>query len=127
MKPSNGSLNRAFQRHDLPDVVRLLAKGANPNIQLARGEGIRDTNTGTPLHACCALHGLQGATAVVELLCRLGAGTSSPDTEGDSPLAHARYFGASEIYMALEDRGAKLQGPYYTAIHIAGRRFLGWR
>lgn len=122
-----GSLGRAFGRGDLADVVRVLARGANPNLRLQPGEGIHDTSSGTPLHACCALWQRPGAAAVAGLLCRLGADVKAPDAEGDSPLSHARYFGADEVYNVLEAFGAKLQGPYYSALHVAGRKFLGWR
>mmetsp|Transcript_7643 Transcript_7643/g.27995 ORF Transcript_7643/g.27995 Transcript_7643/m.27995 type:complete len:97 (-) Transcript_7643:268-558(-) len=67
------------------------------------------------------------AAAVVALLCRLRADLDAKDAEGDSPLSHARYFGAEAIYEVLERQGAKLEGPYYSSLHVAGRRFLGWR
>lgn len=127
MLPKTSSLGQAFRKSDLLDVVRHLARGSSPNTRLHLGEGIRDTAHGTPLHACCAMHKLEGAAAVVELLCRLGADPDSRDAEGDSPLAHARYFGADEVYDVLKANGAQVQGPYYSTVHIAGRRLLGWR
>merc|ERR1712217_275722 len=121
LKPHSTSFAAAFRNHDLSDVVRFLARRADPNFRLRRGEGVRDTGSGTPLHALCAMHHQPGAVAVVELLLRLRADAGASDAEGDSPLAHARYFGATDIYSVLEDRGAKLQGPYYSAVHRAGR------
>ena len=87
--------------------------GEDVNAWLLRGDGILDTSGGTPLHACCAQHALPGAAAVVTLLCRLRADVNAGDSEGDSPLAHARYFGAKEIEQVLRSYGAKLKGPYY--------------
>lgn len=110
LKPKWQTLGRAFAAHDFADVARHLAHGAEPNKVLNRGEGIADTNWGTLLHACCAQHRQQCALPMVELLCRLGANINAGDSEGDSPLVHARYFGATEIYAALERHGAKFQG-----------------
>lgn len=125
MRPWLNSLGQAFGRHDLAEVVRLLADGADPNCQLWPGEGIQDTSRGVPLHACCAQHSHPDAAAVAELLCRLGADLMATDGEGDSPLSHARYFGAREIYEILEARGAKVQGFYYSTAFVAGRRLFG--
>merc|ERR1711933_559003 len=98
MEPRAMSLAQAFRRGDLTDVVRFFALGgADPNVRLRRGEGVRDTDHGYPLHACCALHERAGALALVELLCRLRADLGARDGEGDSALAHARYFGAKDI------------------------------
>lgn len=127
MRPRVSTLGQAFRRGDLADVVRLLALRADPNEGLFRGEGLRQTNSGSPLHACCALCHDAGAVAVVELLCRLRADVTSRDSEGDSPLAHACFFRADEIYAALEGHGAKILGPYYTLVHVLGRRYLGWK
>lgn len=127
MRPKTATIGHALRAGDLADVVRHLANGVDPNVRLPQGQGIRDTSSGTPLHACCALHRLPNVTALVQLLLQLGADPIAPDGEGDSPLAHARYFGADEVYKVLQRHGAKIQGPYYSKLHIAGRRFLGWR
>merc|ERR1712232_197959 len=113
------------RRTDLTDVVRFLARGADPNTRLRRGEGVRDTGCGVPLHACCAMHQIPGVVPVVELLLRLRADAGQTDEEGDSPLSHAKYFGAKNVYAILESHGAQLRGPYYSAVHRAGRTFLG--
>jgi len=126
-QPKMATLGQAFRKADLSDVARHLVHGASPNLRLHLGEGIRDTAHGTPLHACCAMHHLDGAAAIAALLCRLGADAAARDAEGDSPLAHARYFGANEVYDVLKANGAQVQGPYYSTVHIAGRRLLGWR
>lgn len=100
-------------RRNLRAVVRCLARGEDVNTWLRRGDGVQDTSGGTPLHACCAQHQLPGATAVVALLCNLRADVNAGDSEGDSPLAHARYFGAKEMEELLRAHGAQLRGPYY--------------
>jgi len=46
-------------------------------------------------------------------LIKKGADLAAGDAEGDTPLAHARYFGAKEIYQVLEGNGAELGGPFY--------------
>jgi len=107
------SLRRALTARSLPGAVWCLANGADVNIWLRRGEGVQDTSGGTPLHAMCAQHMQLGASAVVQLLCRLRADVNAGDSEGDSPLAHARYFGAKEIEEVLRQYGGKLRGPYY--------------
>lgn len=113
MRPRNKTLGRAMGRGDFCDVVRLLAARADPNTRLRQGEGIRETRSGTLLHACCALHNQEGVDFLTELLLHLNADTSAPDHEGDSPLAHARYFGANKIYEILQQHGARVSGPYY--------------
>mmetsp|Transcript_24071 Transcript_24071/g.55598 ORF Transcript_24071/g.55598 Transcript_24071/m.55598 type:complete len:367 (+) Transcript_24071:71-1171(+) len=112
----------AFRYRDFADVVRFLGKGADPNTRLPRGLGVQDTNHGTLLHACCAMHTAPGAAPLMELLLRLGASLDAPDAEGDPPLAHARYFGAHELYDVLEVHGARLTGPYYTRFPLGLNR-----
>lgn len=123
LEPRSGTLGRALGRGDVADSVRLLAQGTDPNVRLRRGEGVRDTDHGCPLHACCALHERLGVSALAELLCRLRADPAAKDCEGDSALAHARYFGAGEIYEVLKEHGAKVEGPFYSRNPI--RRLLG--
>jgi len=127
MKPQFSSLGIAFRNNDLQDVVRILGQKADPNMRLRRGDGVRDTGHGTPLHACCALHRLPGVVPVAELLLRLKADPCDQDEEGDTPLAHARYFQADDLFEVLQQRGGRLDGPYYSIVHRAGRTFLGWR
>lgn len=121
------TLGQAFARRRLDEVVRLLAAGASANTRLNRGQGVQDTSFGTPLHACCALHNEPGAVPTAELLLTLGANPCSPDGEGDSPLAHAKYFDAPELYGVLQQRGGRMVGPYYSLAHITGRRIFGWQ
>ncbi|CAJ1341257.1 unnamed protein product [Effrenium voratum] len=107
------SLRKAFAAKSLSGAVKCLARGADVNTWLRRGDGVMDTSGGTPLHACCAQHGQPGAAAVVALLLRMRADINAGDSEGDSPLAHARYFGAKEIEQLLRQHGGQLKGPYY--------------
>lgn len=113
MQPETASLAQAFRDHNFDEVVRHLAGGADVNTKLCRGEGISSTSYGVPLHACCALHRIPGAYEVAQLLINMKADTAQGDSEGDTPLAHARYFGAKEIYDVLENNGAVMGGPYY--------------
>lgn len=107
------SLRQALATRSLPQAVKCLAHGADVNTWLRRGEGVMDTSGGTPLHALCAQHLQPGAASVVRLLCRMRADVNAGDSEGDSPLAHARYFGTKEIEQVLRQYGGKLRGPYY--------------
>lgn len=120
--PPNMSPGHAMARGEFAELVRLLAARADPNTRLRQGEGIRDTRSGTLLHACCAMHQREGADVLVELLLHLRADANAPDAEGDSPLAHARYFGAVKMYGLLERSGATVSGPYYRG---PLRRLLG--
>lgn len=107
-------LAQAFANRDLAAVVRCIGQStADINQRLLRGEGIADTGGGTPLHACCAQHRLPGIASVVELLCRKKANVNAEDDEGDSPLAHACYFGAREVEAVLRAHGGQVRGPYY--------------
>ncbi|CAE8724150.1 unnamed protein product [Polarella glacialis] len=114
MEPRATSLGQAFTVGCLADVVRLLARRADPNTVLRRGEGLEATSGGSALHACCALQRTTpGALEVAQLLCKLRADLDSTDAEGDTPLAHARYFQSREMYSLLEAHGAKVAGPFY--------------
>jgi len=90
MKTYYSSIQEAFSRSDLLDVVKHLAAGADVNIKLRRGEGIRDTGVGTPLHACAALHRVPGAYEA------------------------AQYFSARELHQLYSGHGAKIEGPFYS-------------
>jgi len=119
MTPQHPSLATAFRSRDLVDVVRQFAAGACVNTPLRRGEGVQATGSGTPLHACCAMHRRPGAYALAELLVGMKADLSIGDSEGDTPLAHARYFNANELFELLEGHGATIDGPFYA---MFGRR-----
>lgn len=113
MTPLYGDLPAAFRAEDLVDIVRLVAAGKNVNVTLRRGEGVRATSSGTPLHACCAMHKLPGSTEVAQLLVTKKADLTAGDAEGDTPLAHAKYFGAEQLFEVLESNGAEIGGPFY--------------
>lgn len=113
MSPVHESLAKAFAGHDLLDVCRHLAAGADVDTRLRRGEGIQATGSGTPLHACCAMHREQGSYEVAQLLIRKKADLQAGDSEGDTALAHARYFGADGLFELLQGNGAMISGPYY--------------
>lgn len=119
MKSQSESLAKAFAAGDFADVVRHVAGGADLQTKLRRGEGIRATSSGVPLHACCAMHREPGSYEVAQLLIKMKADTSQGDSEGDTPLAHAQYFGAKDIFELLESNGAVVAGPYYS---MFGRR-----
>mmetsp|Transcript_27297 Transcript_27297/g.49416 ORF Transcript_27297/g.49416 Transcript_27297/m.49416 type:complete len:319 (+) Transcript_27297:84-1040(+) len=119
MTPLNPDLATAFRSGDLVDAVRQIAAGACVNTPLRRGEGVQCTSSGTPLHACCAMHRQPGAYALAELLVGMKADLSIGDSEGDTPLAHARYFKANELFELLEGHGATIEGPFYRML---GRR-----
>ena len=44
----------------------------------------------------------------------------SGDSEGDTPLAHARYFNAPDLYKLYDGSGATLAGPFYAAARNLG-------
>jgi hypothetical protein len=98
---------------DWRDVARCIAQGADVNTKLVRGQGIRATSSGSPLHACCALHMCAGSAEIAHLLIRMKANLAAGDAEGDTPLAHAKYFGAHEMFDMLKDSGAQMGGPFY--------------
>jgi len=114
MTPSHPTIVGAFEARDFVDIVRHLAAGADVDTKLRRGQGVQDSAFGTPLHALAALHRKPGAYELTQLLVRKGANLDAPDAEGDSPLAHARYFGASKLVQLLQGLGAETKGPYYA-------------
>mmetsp|Transcript_52888 Transcript_52888/g.113366 ORF Transcript_52888/g.113366 Transcript_52888/m.113366 type:complete len:370 (-) Transcript_52888:272-1381(-) len=116
LKPSaTTDLTAAFACRDFPDIVKHIAQGADLNMRMVRNLAhvTWATNVCTPLHACVALHKMPGAYEVAQLLVKLGADMNAGDAEGDSPLAHTRYFGAHEMHDLYLSKGAKLVGPYY--------------
>lgn len=115
------NLPAAFAAGDLAEVVRQIAAGADVNTRLSRGEGIIDSSSGVPLHACCRFHRLPGAYEVVVLLLRCRADSSIGDAEGDTPLAHAKYYRAEALYALLDANGAELAGPFYRRFVERGR------
>eukprot|EP00931_Biecheleriopsis_adriatica_P077106 TRINITY_DN50729_c0_g1_i1.p1 TRINITY_DN50729_c0_g1~~TRINITY_DN50729_c0_g1_i1.p1 ORF type:complete len:370 (-),score=88.41 TRINITY_DN50729_c0_g1_i1:115-1224(-) len=119
-------LNEAFHRQDFPEIVKHLANGADRNTRLGRGHGVkwalrewaiwpgRAETFGTPLHALAAMHSLPGAYETAQLLIQMKADLDAPDAEGDTPLAHARYFRAPDMYYLYKGQGAQLAGPFYA-------------
>merc|ERR1719440_2667204 len=73
MSPKTASIAAAFQARDFVEVARHIAAGDDVNCRLFRGQGVQATSSGTPLHACCAMHGLAGSTEIAQLLIRKGA------------------------------------------------------
>eukprot|EP00930_Biecheleria_cincta_P061522 TRINITY_DN4709_c0_g1_i1.p1 TRINITY_DN4709_c0_g1~~TRINITY_DN4709_c0_g1_i1.p1 ORF type:complete len:369 (-),score=74.36 TRINITY_DN4709_c0_g1_i1:139-1245(-) len=114
MTTKHATIQDAFRHADFADIVKHFSAGVDINCQLRRGEGVRDTSQGTPLHACAALFRLPGSYETAQLLIAKGADLDAPDEEGDSPLAHARYFGAHELYRLYSGHGASLTGPFYA-------------
>merc|ERR1712154_96730 len=113
------SLATAFAEGDLVDVAKHLAAGADVNTRLFSGQGVQATNHGGPLHACCAMPRTPGAFEVAQILVRRKADLTLGDVEGDSPLAHARFFRAQALYELFEGHGASDSGPFYR---MFGRR-----
>jgi len=113
MTPQSDSIVEAFTADDYADVFRHIAAGADVNGFLRRGQGVEATSRGVPLHACCAHAGCPGSYEVAQLLLRKRADTTLGDSEGDTPLAHAKYFHADQIYDLLQNNGAKIDGPFY--------------
>ncbi|CAE8616424.1 unnamed protein product [Polarella glacialis] len=113
MTVTHDSIAMACADRDLADVVRHIAAGADVNTRLKRGEGVVGSSSGTLLHACCALHRRPGSYEFTVLLLRRRADASIGDGEGDTPLAHAKYHGATQLFELLEGNGAILAGPFY--------------
>jgi len=113
MTPKTSSIGKAFASESFVEVTRRIAAGDNVDARLSRGQGLAATSSGTPLHACCAMHRLPGSTELAQLLMHKRANLDAGDSEGDTPLAHARYFGAQELYQVLQSRGAEMGGPFY--------------
>lgn len=113
MTPKAGSMPFAFAKQDIADVVRHLAAGADVNTKLTRGQGVNGTSWGGPLHACCSMNCF-GTYELAQLLIRKKANMDMGDQEGDSPLAHARYFRNSAMQDLLQGHGAQMKGPFYS-------------
>lgn len=113
--PKTPSLREAVTRGRVLDITRHLMAGADPDLPLRRGEGIRATENGTLLHACAANHKQPGMYEVAQLLIHKKANLDAGDSEGDTPLAHARYFNAPDLYKLYSGSGATLAGPFYAA------------
>lgn len=114
MTPETDDMGEAFRTGNISDVVRHIASGADVNMRLTSGEGIIASAEGRPLHAACALVNTEGAYEVALLLLRRKADVSAGDAEGDTPLSHARYHKAEELYGLLEGNGARIGGRYYS-------------
>lgn len=113
MVPTTNSIQEAFTSNNFVEVLRRISAGDSVNAKLSRGQGVQASSSGTPLHACCAMHKIPGATEVAQLLIRKRADLAAGDAEGDTPLAHAKYFCANELFQILESNGAELGGPFY--------------
>eukprot|EP00435_Cladocopium_sp_Y103_P008319 s502_g2.t1 len=113
--PKTSSLRQAVTQGKVLDMARHLIAGADPDLPLRRGEGIRATENGTLLHACAANHKLPGMYELAQLLIHKKANLDAGDSEGDTPLAHARYFNAPDLYKLYSGSGATLAGPFYAA------------
>lgn len=120
MTPRTSSLAVAFHDNNLVEVTRHIAAGADVDTRLSPGEGIRATSSGVPLHACCAMYRRPGALAVAQLLIRKKADMQAGDSEGDTPLAHAKYFRAEDLFRLLEGNGAAISGPFYQRMFGRG-------
>jgi hypothetical protein len=117
------TMPEAFAKRDFAEIARCVAAGSDANTRLKRGQGISATNSGTPLHACCANCRDPGSTEIAQLLINKRADLQAGDAEGDTPLAHAKYFGAQELFDILKNNGAQIGGPYYRSTDaFFGRR-----
>ncbi|CAK9014141.1 Gamma-aminobutyric acid receptor subunit theta [Durusdinium trenchii] len=112
--PKTPSLRAAVTQLNIADITRHLMAGADPDTQLQRGEGIRATESGTLLHACAANHKVPGIYEIAQLLIHKKANLDAGDSEGDTPLAHARYFNAPELFKLYSGSGASIAGPFYA-------------
>lgn len=113
--PKTPSLREAATQCRVLEITRHLIAGADPDLPLRRGESIRATENGTLLHACAANHKQPGMYEVAQLLIHKKANLDAGDSEGDTPLAHARYFNAPDLYKLYDGSGATLAGPFYAA------------
>ena len=88
------------------------------NATLERGKcALNDTESASLLHLAVQLHQQSGGCELTAALLGLGADPNAPDEEGDTPLAHARYFGARGVICdLLRDFGASVRGPYFEAV-----------
>ncbi|CAJ1374195.1 unnamed protein product [Effrenium voratum] len=114
MVPKSESLVAACVACDVVEIFRHLAKGADTETRLQRGQGIRATEEGTLLHACAANFRRPGFYEVAQLLIHRGANLDAGDSEGDTPLAHARYFDCQELFQLYSGNGATIAGPFYS-------------
>jgi len=87
MVPKTRSIQEAFTSKDFVEVLRRIAAGDDVNAKLSRGQGVQATSSGTPLHACCAMHQIPGSSEMAQFLIRKGADLAAGDAEGDTPLA----------------------------------------
>lgn len=118
-------LKLAFSQADFMEVVKALAHGAAVDVYMPRGRALTASlpvwsiwpgsaqRFGTPLHACAAMHEVPGAFETAQILIALKADLNAGDAEGDSPLAHARFFEAHDVYALYEGQGALVQGPFF--------------
>jgi hypothetical protein len=89
----NLALFAAIRSADAAAVQRALANGADKNAK----------SNGTPAITLCVQN---GKLNLVQLLAAAGADVNAPDTQGTTPLAHARARGFEAIANALASLGA---------------------
>ncbi len=105
------------KQHGGRDVcLRLIPMRAVANMRLRRGEGVEASEMGNPLHACAALSVTfpDCAYLLAQTLLGRGCDLDGKDSEGDSPLAHARFFNSERIYNLFRRKGGRLLGNYFT-------------
>jgi len=96
------------------EIARHIVAGVDPDTMLRRGQGIRATESGTMLHACAANHRQPGMYELAQLLIQKKSDLNAGDSEGDTPLAHARYFHAPDLYKLYSGHGGNVAGPFYS-------------
>ena len=105
-EPQPGALLKAFEKHDIEGVKKLLADGADPNE--------RNADFGTALHAAMAYGSIQyeprtpdSPCEIVKLLVEAGADLEAVDKQGRTALMYASlYFYYSVDYFI--EKGASL-------------------
>lgn len=116
LNPSFCELGAAWtaQPPNVLEIARHIVAGVDPDTMLRRGQGIRATESGTMLHACAANHRQPGMYELAQLLIHKKSDLNAGDSEGDTPLAHARYFHAPDLYKLYSGHGGNVAGPFYS-------------
>jgi ankyrin repeat protein len=114
----NEDLYEASGRGDLPEVKRLLAKGADVNAKIEVG-GVRGIPKGVKSTALMAASGM-GHQEIVQILLEKGADVNARTYAGMTPLMAASGMGHREIVQMLLDKGADV-----NAMSKTGRTALG--
>ena len=108
-------LHLAAERGDLPTIERLLADGANVNVQIRSDEKASTDWGNTPLHSAAR----DGRIEAVRLLLDRGADINARNHRGVTPLH--RSIAHPQVTRYLLERGAKLD-----ATDNQGRTVLHW-